>query len=270
MASRLFRIREEADLFSRTLAEAATLGLPGYRREVKFGGIEGIASDTETELTPFGNLTRLTAASTIKVFSSTVSDTYGGAGAYNLYVGGLDGNYAEVSEVVSMAGTTTVTTTQTFLRVLRAYVQLVGNEGSNIGTIKCQATTGGTTQAQIQPGNGQTTQLFYTIPDGYVGMMGVGHYSIAEDSGGALKEVAAHIKLYYRIYNESSADNYEAWRNIDEFYIDNRGNGDYTLGVPLQTILTPRAELKFTVRGFVSGASIAGRQEGFLIDKSYL
>jgi hypothetical protein len=74
---------------------------------------------------------------------------------------GLDANYLEVSEAFTLDGSGTYTTTQTFLRVYRAYITGATNPTGNI-TIA----NGGTTYAQITAGENQTLMAVYTVPAG--------------------------------------------------------------------------------------------------------
>lgn len=77
-------------------------------------------------------------------------------------VEGLDGDYNEVSQEVTLAGAGTATTTQTFLRVFRAYVS-----GSQAPTGNLNITNGGTTYARITLGDNQTLMALWTVPAGY-------------------------------------------------------------------------------------------------------
>ena len=79
-----------------------------------------------------------------------------------IVVQGLDGDYNEVSQEVTLAGAGTATTTQTFLRVFRAYVS-----GSQEPTGNLNITNGGTTYAQITLGENQTLMALWTVPAGY-------------------------------------------------------------------------------------------------------
>ena len=75
-------------------------------------------------------------------------------------VSGLDANYDEVSEAFTLNGSGTYTTTQTFLRVFRAYVTGSTAPAGNI-TI-----SNGSTYAQITAGENQTLMAVYTVPAG--------------------------------------------------------------------------------------------------------
>jgi len=77
-------------------------------------------------------------------------------------VGGLDADYNEVNETVTLAGSGTATTTQTFLRVNRCFIA-----GSTAPTDDVTVANGGTTYAQITNGENQTLMTVWTVPAGY-------------------------------------------------------------------------------------------------------
>jgi len=75
---------------------------------------------------------------------------------------GLDENYAVASQTVTLDGSGTATTTQTFLRIHRAYISN-GSEPTDNITIA----NGGTTYAQITYPYNTTQMAVYTVPAGY-------------------------------------------------------------------------------------------------------
>jgi len=101
-------------------------------------------------------------------------------------VSGLDADYNEVSEEVTLAGSGTATTTQTFLRVNRAYVS-----GSQAPTGNLNITNGGTTYARITLGENQTLMALWTVPAGYTAFLD--HVNIATGTTNANQYVTAQI-----------------------------------------------------------------------------
>ena len=101
-------------------------------------------------------------------------------------VQGLDGDYNEVSQEVTLAGSGTATTTQTFLRVNRAYVS-----GSQAPTGNLNITNGGTTYARITLGENQTLMALWTVPAGYTGFLD--HVNIATGTTNSNQYVTAQI-----------------------------------------------------------------------------
>lgn len=103
-----------------------------------------------------------TSAAVVSLVSSSASDDSGSTGAEVVEVQGLNANYRQQIETVTMNGTSAVTTTNTFIRVFRARVTQAGSNGTNVGNIT--ASIGGDNVAQISAGEGQTLMAVYTVP----------------------------------------------------------------------------------------------------------
>ena len=88
--------------------------------------------------------------------SSSASDT-----AVKVQINGLDANYNAISEIVSLNGTTGVTTTLSYLRI-NSLVTTLGNAAGVI-----TAKNGATTYAQINAGFGRSLMSIYTVPNGF-------------------------------------------------------------------------------------------------------
>lgn len=99
----------------------------------------------------------LSSAQTIYCLSTDAGDTT------TLTLQGLDANYDEISETVTLTGTSAVTTTNTFLRVFR-----MTYDATNVGTITARTVSAsGTVVAQIDAGYAQTLMAVYTVPAGF-------------------------------------------------------------------------------------------------------
>ena len=171
--------------------------VPGYSMVNKFGYNPTIGSGSfETIWETGDNYSWQSTAVTVDVVSDDVNDDVAGTGARTLRIQGLDGSYNFAEETVDMDGTTTVTTTQTFLRVFRMSVETAGSSGNNEGTITVTYTGGSDVAATISAGNGQTLMTLYTIPAGYTGYL----LSINISSG---KDQEMDFKFIQRI-NEGS------------------------------------------------------------------
>ena len=116
-----------------------------------------------------------TAAVTLEAISSDANDTAAGTGARIITVLGLDGNFAEIEEDISMNGVSASSaTTNSFIRVFRAFVKESGTyasqtAGSHQGDITIRASGGGATYATIDTvgfPRGQTQIAAYTVPAG--------------------------------------------------------------------------------------------------------
>jgi len=146
--------------------DVARLVIPNSKIVHKFGANFDIDQATDPEsvwtgggLYPWASLA---SAQTIYCISTSASDTG------TLTLEGLDANYNEQSETVTLTGTSAVTTTNTFLRVFR---MKYGDSG-NVGTVTARVTSGtGTVVAQIDAAYAQTLMAVYTVPAGHTGYM---------------------------------------------------------------------------------------------------
>lgn len=110
-------------------------------------------------------------AAAVKVVSGSANDDGdpAGTGARTVKVWGLDANFRETSEDVTMNGTTAVTTTTLFTRIFGAKVLTVGSGGTNAGAITVTNAAGSATHATIAANADISYQGHYTIPAGYNG-----------------------------------------------------------------------------------------------------
>lgn len=97
---------------------------------------------------------------------------------------GLDANWNQVSEVFTLSSSGTVTGTQVFKRVFRAYIS---SGAENVAQVSFSR--GGTEVLRITAGLGQTLMAVYTIPAGYTGYLyqGVCSAQAGADATGYMK-----------------------------------------------------------------------------------
>jgi len=152
---------------------------PLYNIVHKFG--RNPDNDTTTGLGedvwgPMGTITWQTAAqtATATITGASAANDDGnpaGSGAHTLTIQGLDASWNEVEETITLNGASAVITTQTFLRIFRAWVPAAGTTGWNEGLITITYTTSGDDAVAIQIGEGQTQFAAYTIPAGKLGFV---------------------------------------------------------------------------------------------------
>ena len=78
-------------------------------------------------------------AEVLDVISADAQDDVSGTGAQQVTISGLDANYNQISEVVSLTGNGTAQTTNAFLAVNRAKTTRGGSGGKNVADIKHSA-----------------------------------------------------------------------------------------------------------------------------------
>lgn len=96
------------------------------------------------------------------------ADDASGIGARSVTIAGLDGNWDRVSETIATAGASASTyTTQTFIRVCKAYVASAGTYGdNNIGAITIE-NAAADVLAVIGADNGESATGLYSVPNGF-------------------------------------------------------------------------------------------------------
>lgn len=97
-----------------------------------------------------------TAGTAVVTSSNTAADNTG-----TVLVQGLDANYNEVEETLTIGGSAG---TVEFYRVFRAILVNAATGTSNVGTVTI--TVDSKSAAIINPGNGQTLMALYTVPAG--------------------------------------------------------------------------------------------------------
>lgn len=112
------------------------------------------------------------SAETLSVVSSSASDAAAGTGARTVKITGLDSSYAEITETITLNGTTPVTTTATFWRVLTAEVLTAGSGNFNAGTITANHSTTTANIFFVMPIDRNRSNIaVYTVPVGYTAVL---------------------------------------------------------------------------------------------------
>lgn len=145
----------------------------------KFGANDSLNSSLETIWIGDSRYTFPSSAATLTVSNSSANDAAAGTGAQQIKIQGVNSSYTEIEETVTMNGTTSVTTSSSFLRVNRAFVTSAGSGGENAGDISIK--NSGTEIGKISTGLNQTLQAIYTVPGNKTGFIKSYYYSIPKD-----------------------------------------------------------------------------------------
>lgn len=105
-------------------------------------------------------------AEVLNIVSDNLNDTAAGTGARTVTIQGLDLNYDEISETITLNGTINVPTINSYLRVNRVLVRTAGSQNSNIGNITATQSISSILVAQIDPTNNQTLMAIFTVANG--------------------------------------------------------------------------------------------------------
>lgn len=155
---------------------------PGVGKIIKFGYKLAVTITRLTLWPEDAALTYRTTASVMQLSSTDAKDNGAssplGVGAQTVQVFGLDANYNEINEIITLAGIAQVETTKEYLRVFRLIVLSAGSELDNAGIIYCgtglpSPFTGKPTvlHSLVSVGENQSEQAFYTIPAGKTGVL---------------------------------------------------------------------------------------------------
>lgn len=162
--------------------------IQGHRNVTVFG-FNADVDTTQVSVWPLPSLITFPAAALQMTVSSTsANDTSAGTGARTVVVQGLDANYNEVSEIVTMNGQTAVTMTASLLRVNYAYVLTAGSGNSAagdiyIGTGTVTAGVPATAYDIVKFDYNTTITGSYTIPADYTAYVSQGLFSAGQAGG---------------------------------------------------------------------------------------
>jgi hypothetical protein len=181
--------------------EMALGNVRGRTLDQKFGFNQDIDIDSsaaETAWAPGGRISYLTTARTMSVVSSDADDASGDTGARTVLIQGVDENFLEVEETITMNGTTPVVTIQTFLRINRMVVVTAGSSEMNEGTITATATTDATVQGSIPAGHGFTQQLVIAVPANKTLLFTGLFWNAVKDAGG--QDPVVNVRILRRLF----------------------------------------------------------------------
>lgn len=130
----------------------------------KFGAVPAMSQNTSGTIWDVNDTTypwsAFVTAGTLSIPAVNASDD-----GKSVVLVGLDENYAELEETVTVSSSGATTTTGEFIRIFRAYV--TNGSATNVGNINIQK--GGTTVARITTGKAQTLMAVFTVPAGKTG-----------------------------------------------------------------------------------------------------
>ena len=184
---------------------------------------------------------------TIAVVSTSTNDTSGGTGARTVRIEGLKSTTSSAYETedITLTGTTTATSTNTWYRVNRMYVLTAGTLGYNEGTITFNhSTTTANVFGTIEAQRNQSTIAVYTIPYQTTGYIIQYSLSLVRASGAA---GSGEISLRAR-------DTSGVFRSIDYFDITNSQWVNKKFSYPKK--LDSLTDIKFRVEDVSDNATI--------------
>lgn len=140
--------------------------IPSARDFFKLGYNAAIAATLEDVWELGGTIPIPATAITMRVVSTSANDAAAGTGARTVSIDGLDTNYNEIFETVTLNGLTPVNTVNQYLRINDFHVITAGTGGVAAGNVNLQDTTGVTTYRRITAGGNRDLTAMMTVPAG--------------------------------------------------------------------------------------------------------
>lgn len=197
----------------------------------KFGAVPAMSQNTTGTIWDVNDTTypwsSFDTAGTLSIPAVNASDN-----GKSIVLVGLDNDYLELTETVTVSSSGATATTQSFKRIFRAYV--TNGSVTNVGDIVVQK--GGTTVATIKAGKAQTLMAVYTVPAGKTGYLlkGVATCQAGADATG---------DMFVRYFGQDS------FRVGHTFEVSGTGGEyNYDFGVPVKIPAKSDIDVRCSVR----------------------
>ncbi len=234
--------------------------ISGHSVMHKFGRNPDIDAGFETIWNGGGIYTghNATAAQTVEVFSSDDADNGGtSTGAVTVELQGLDTNWLQITETVTLDGTTKVDSAKTYIRMDRAIVRSGASAtAANLGTITVrQKTTTANIFAVLPIGYNETMIAAYTIPAGKTG------YLLWWGASASKKQASfSNVKLLVR-------PDGEVFQVKAELTISTTGNSSFTRPYIIpKDALTAKSDIRIDADSSAADFAVAAELDILLVD----
>lgn len=247
-------------LLTSNFLEEVTLGVvPNFQSLVKFGitPLINIGSAPHDVWQGSGLYTGQpvpVVSDTVNIVSTNVNDTAAGTGARTIRIDGLDSNFDEISEVITLNGTTPVISVNQYVRLFRAVVLTAGSSGENLGAITAAHTTvPANIFFSITPSYNQTQVAAYTIPNGKTGLIVSFDYSCVRSNG-------SQGSIELRLLQRPEGGVYNAIRVLE---VQTSALSNTNLNIPI--VVSERSDLLLRVTDISDNATFVSGSFGILL-----
>lgn len=236
--------------------------LPGVTELHKFGR-DGTATTTEdiigVGVTRDEVLPASAGVSRVRVQAGgNAADTVAGAGARRVLVSGLDDTFAEVSEVLELAGASaSAYTTADFRRLNRAFVTEVGTYNGKAAADITIEDESGNTRCVITSGLGQTQLCYYTVPAGKTMLLLKSFIRVETGK-------SATVRMYQRWHNDGETKHF-APRLVTEWPMVTGGTQESSEHATWE-VYPERSDIYMTAQAASGTARVNAEFEAFIYD----
>jgi len=233
---------------------AETWNKHGYNLDLGTAGTRKVIAEFSS-----GTLSYITTAETMDIVSASVNDVVTtGSGAQSVRIWGVGANWVNQTEDINLNGTTTVTTTKTWIGINRISVTLAGSGKKNAGKITVTGnTTTGTTFATVPADQGTTQQCIFYVPAGYQFLAEWIYFSARKTSGGSKPE----LDYFGYVYSGISNAEYEIYRDTIDIGVQQH----IDVAPPTPFIIGEQSILWFEAESDTNNTSVKGRFSGELL-----
>jgi len=239
------KMRTSSMPYTYDIAEGNVAGHTAIRR---FGHNDDVAVAWETVYHGSNLRTYLTAAERLQVASDDAADDGpAGNGARTVTITGLDGNYAALSETVTMNGVANVLTDASFLRIMTVATTTAGDTGWNEGTITASNNADTVVLEEIPPVENESHCACYTVPAGYTAYIVQAMATEASTKG-------SQLGLWLRLY-----DGLWTMKRTTVIF-----DSSIVLPMPMTMVLPQMADIEIRAHGVLAGANVTAGFEGWI------
>jgi len=233
--------------------EIAAGTIPGHFALHKFGSNADVGATEEVMMTQGGRINYLAAAEKPKIRSSSGDDNGSvgpGVGAWTVTVSGLDANFVEQSETVTLLGVAPVELENAYIRVFRMFVATASTPtNKNVGTVTLYQNDNATSMIVIDAAVGQTQFTAWTVPAGFTFFM----------ASFGMSERAAK-RAISRIYMRDTQTANSVFRLQEEIAVV-ASTASRVFSVPL--VFTEKTDIELAVTSGAAAANCTGFFEGW-------
>jgi len=238
--------------------------IPNYSAVNKFGRNSNVGTAADEDVWDGGGTwSAPTGAQTHDIVSTDAADnSSGGTGAQTIMIFGLtDWTSGEVAEIISLSGTTPVTTINNYVIIHRMMVLTSGSGRTNAGDITATASFDSTVTAQITAGKSQTLMAIYGLP--------MGSQLVLTDIYVSMTKKSTSGSIDAELFVTSNPDDFDpVYRSLSRFGLSTSGSSSQT--VPYTTphsILGPAIVKIRALDASVNNLDIVAGFNGVLIDE---
>jgi len=195
-------------------------------------------------------------AQSLEIVSTSAADAAAGTGAQTVRVDGLDSNWAQQFETVTLNGVGVVPLIKQYLRVNSCECVTSGSGLLNAGVITLRVAGGGATQAVIDTGEGRAMQAVYTVPAGKTA-----HF-ISRECSILRSAITATCEIFVNVRDASTS---QPWIVRNLIGLQSNGTSSLVKGLPFLRV-GQRNDFRATVNNVsANDTSISATFEVFLV-----